>query len=96
MQNVDKIPYSRSPFPLFFLREVFINKKMNLIIVKDRFKDISVIYTIQGRAKNAPYTITNIWYPRNFNYFISIAGYIKDKIDPISIETAKACSKRTN
>lgn len=38
----------------------------------------------------------NIWYPRDFNHFISIAGYIKDKIDPISIETAKACSKRTN
>jgi len=38
----------------------------------------------------------NIWYPRDFNHFISIAGYIKDKIDPISIETAKACSKKTD
>ena len=38
----------------------------------------------------------NIWYPRDFNHYISIAGYIKDKIDPISIEIAKAYSKRTN
>jgi len=35
----------------------------------------------------------NIWYPRDFNHFISITGYIKDKIDPISKKPQKRAAR---
>ena len=75
--------------PFVFFRKVYVVERRNRIIVKDYFGDISVIYVIQGRNKEALFNSTSVWNPSEFPALISTAYYIQERLDPISHNIAK-------
>lgn len=73
-----------------FFRTVYIIKQRNRVILKDRFwGGISIIYVVQGRHHKAPYAITSMWNPVNFDAFLTTSNYIKNRVNPISYDIAK-------
>lgn len=70
--------------PCAFLRRIYVVKQRNRIIVKDYFRDISVIYVIQGKDNKTDFYTTTIWSPADFSTLITTTNYIRERIDPVS------------
>lgn len=71
-----------------FLRNIYVIKKKNRVIVKDSFRGFNVIYVIQGNNKTAPFRTTSIWNPVDLPAMVTTTNYIKEHFDPISINIA--------
>lgn len=83
----ENVPFVRKP--CVFYRKVYVVERRNRIIVKDYFGDISVIYVIQGKDKEAIFNTTFVWRPSDFTALITTVNYIQERLDPISHNIAK-------
>lgn len=75
--------------PCIFFRKVYVVKRKNRMIVKDYFKDFSIIYVIQGKNRKTDFYTTSVWNPSDFPTLITTTNYIRERIDPISYDIAK-------
>ena len=89
----NKLNMNKNDYIFSFSRYIYKNKKYDILIVKDVFPLISVVYYMQRdnkRTKNfvIPIFFTKSWSPMAYKNFIMTASSIEKKIDPFSKQIA--------
>jgi len=89
----NKLNMNKNDNVFSFCRYIYKNKKYDILIVKDVFPLISVVYFMQRynkRTKNLvpPIFFTKSWSPMAYKNFIMTASFIEKIIDPFSKQIA--------